>query len=57
MVQSFEEFEAILDNNPGLSEIITEPFTIRLLIGVLCDLHEKLKKNSPNIRLTMFELL
>lgn len=55
--QTSAEYERIISDNQFLSDMATEPFTIRLLVGVMPDLKEILAKRSPLINLSMLEII
>lgn len=39
--KTYEEYKEMLDNSTALQDIATEPFTIRLLVGIMPDIRDK----------------
>lgn len=47
----------MLDSNSSMQDMAKEPFSIRLLVGIMPDIRDKLKTRSKDIKVTMFEVM
>lgn len=55
--KTYEEYKDMLDSSTALQDMATEPFTIRLLVGIMPLIKDKCINQSKNIVITLYEVL
>lgn len=56
--KSYNEYQSMLNSNIALQQMATEPFTIRLLVGIMPDIRDRFNSSKGQSRcITMLEIL